>query len=203
MLGRGQRRPRSAQYVQGSGGRLLLNQWRVRRHGVMPALPFRHRVRPAKLRRGSLHPTRYLQFFGPVRGIDFAGMQPIRAQWKHLLRRLHLRQAMHGRQLLRECLLRSQTLGCELHLGHGLPVGILCPGRMLQQRVQRGVQGLQPARIARPVQPGRRRHPGSAGPVRGEHAGRLRDDWILQGGHLRLFCQGAQLQTSALRFPIV
>lgn len=203
MLGRSQRCPRSAQYLQGSGGGLLFDRWRVRRHGVMPNLPFRHRVRPAKLRRGGLHPTLDLQLFGPVRGRDFAGMQPVCVQWEHLLRRLHRRQAMHDRQLLRECILRSQTPGSELHIGHRLPVGILCPGRLLQHCVQRGLQGLQPARIAWLVQPGRRRHPGSARAVRGDPANQLRDDGILQGGCVRLFCQGGQLQTRTLRLHLL
>ena len=88
MLERRQWCSRSAQYLLESGRGILRDQRRVRRKRGLPSLSGRHRVRPTELRCRGLCLAVHVQCLGPVRGLAFERLQPVRVQRGHLLRHL-------------------------------------------------------------------------------------------------------------------
>jgi hypothetical protein len=105
---------------------------------------------------------------------------------------------MRVRKILRRRQLRTQTERGKLQCGDAMPVGFLCPGGMLWERVHGCVHGLQSRWNPGYLYGRRRQVPGSTEALHDVPVHHVRHVGDVPGRQVRLLRQGLQLQSRVL-----
>ena len=121
----------------------------VQRHGRLPQVRGQHRVRHGFVQRRRRAGGGALRRRRDVRARDAALVQPVRVRDDELQDQLRDRRRLRDRLQLRRQRLRAAGERHAVHLGGDVQVGLLRAGGLLQRRLRRHLQGVQPHRVRR------------------------------------------------------
>ena len=141
-------RRRSAQRLRRQGRGQLRHRRQMRRRVRLPQVPSRERSAPPRAATNGVYtPPAACSATRHLRRAQRQRLRAVRLQRRPLLRRLHGRRQLRGRQGLPRQLVRPQAERRVLRRQARVRVGQLRPGRLLRHRLRQRLQVVRAARV--------------------------------------------------------